>query len=227
MRLLCFFLPALLFCLSKAGDTVMGYDMANANLPAEVVKLLGNKNRLPDVLLVRKVYPSRAANRASKRKFKLQMLQKEKEDKMQRKTQLAQDDADMEDFLQDLEENPEMRKDVNLYRNEKSGKAVDEDDEDGFNEVDVNLEELIGDLDKHDTFGFVFLFFLLSSLFSCCLVVESVTLCFPFILALSNPSLPIVVLLAAWVLERPRSLRQTTTTTIMFSRSKNLFQIEE
>lgn len=141
----------------------MGYDIANANLPAEVVKLLGNKNRLPDVLLVRKVYPSRAANRASKRKFKLQMLQKEKEDKMQRKTQLVQDDADMEDFLQDLEENPEMRKDVNLYRNEKSGKAVDEDDEDGFNEVDVNLEELIGDLDKHDTFGFVFLFFLLSS----------------------------------------------------------------
>jgi len=96
----------------KAGDHVLGYDVQNANLTE-----LKDKQRksLPEIVLVKKYYPKR--NRAKKRNWKLKSLKKEPVDKP-KKGDAERDQADMERLMEDLEEDPEMRSKVNLYRKE-------------------------------------------------------------------------------------------------------------
>jgi len=101
----------------KAGDHVMGYDISHANL----VDLKGKlRQTLPEVILVKKFYPKK--NRAKKRQWKLKSLAKEAPDKPVKKGEIEKDSADMELFLQDLEEDPEMRANVNLYRSQETAK---------------------------------------------------------------------------------------------------------
>jgi len=93
----------------NAGDHVLGYDVQNANLTE-----LKDKQRksLPELVIVKKYYPKR--NRAKKRQWKLKTLKKEGVDKP-KKADVERDQADMERFMQDLEEDPEMRSKINLY----------------------------------------------------------------------------------------------------------------
>jgi len=110
----------------QPGDTVLGYHLRTANfnsaewdaLPAE---------RTPDVVLVKKSYPER--KRRSKRNWKLKSMAKEAEDPnapehvvgrgaLGRRGGLDSQrvEKDYEMFLRELEEDEEMRQNVNLYR---------------------------------------------------------------------------------------------------------------
>ncbi|CAK9039412.1 unnamed protein product [Durusdinium trenchii] len=111
----------------RPGGRVMGYDLRTVNvsgLSDEALKGPGT-----DVVLVKKVY-----KRNKKRAWDLRRLNKETvegEDPID-------DDADMEALKRDLEEDPELRKGVNMYRTPgpeaKKDETKKEDDPDGEDE---------------------------------------------------------------------------------------------
>lgn len=142
--------------LLRAGDTVLGYDVSSANLPeGEASELVGS---LPDVVLVRKVYPRNDADGAGKRDrhWKLGELEKDGGD-TGGGVSAARDEAaaerDYERFLQQLESDKDMRRQVNLYKvgdaTAAAAAAAATPDEGGMevteemDEEEVRLEELL------------------------------------------------------------------------------------
>ena len=95
------------------GNTVIGYDMTSLNLNGELEspKALANA---PDVILVKKTYPERKKNK--KRIWKLKHLDKEEENAENFHKNTQHKEKDYEEFLDDLEEDPDLRSHVNLYR---------------------------------------------------------------------------------------------------------------
>jgi nonsense-mediated mRNA decay protein 3 len=107
------------------GNEVIGYDLTSLNLNTDMdeTKLRGNA---PDVILVRKIYPERKKGN-KKRIWKLKQLDKEEENANNiHKNAQKQKEKDLEEFMDDLEENPDMRTHVNMYRDEKAIKEVQE-----------------------------------------------------------------------------------------------------
>ena len=154
--------------LLNPGDTVLGYDVANANLcDPELDKFRGLS--IPDVVLVRKSYAERRRARRTKgggdRMFKLRRMDIEVDEAagpVRAGAAAASANRRVEDeerFLEELEEDPEMRSRIALYRDEEAiaaraaraaqavaGTADDDDDLDDEDEGDVPevpLEELL------------------------------------------------------------------------------------
>ena len=136
----------------RAGDTVLGYDVSSANLPeGEASDLVGS---LPDVVLVRKVYPRNDTDGAGKRdrNWKLGELEKDGGD-TGGGVSAARDEAsaerDYERFLQQLESDKDMRRQVNLYKTGDATAAAAAAKEGGMevveemDEEEVRLEELL------------------------------------------------------------------------------------
>jgi hypothetical protein len=120
----------------------MCYDLANANFTEDISEGFGNmKKDYPDVVIVKKHYP-RMRRKHRKRWWKLDRIPKVNEEDIEeeepditgvkpkkRKTKKAikkskhksehDDKKEFEDFLQDLEEDPELRSTMNLYKNKK------------------------------------------------------------------------------------------------------------
>jgi nonsense-mediated mRNA decay protein 3 len=140
--------------LLRPGDTVMGYDVSATNINDNNIKGLKNRD-LPEVILIRKTYPNRK-DRHKHRKYKLKQLDKEATDNVPKKHELKKAEEDYEQFLQEIDEDPDMRQQINLYRAERMGaNAVssstaptateeDKEEDDGFPEV--QLDELLMDL---------------------------------------------------------------------------------
>ncbi|KAJ3376138.1 hypothetical protein GGF31_000205 [Allomyces arbusculus] len=148
----------------KVGDTVHGYDLTSVNFNSKEFDTL-ERNSVPDVILVKKAYPNRRrANRV--RPWKLKSIAKTAESDLEpKKGQQDKLDADYETFLRDLEEDPELRSAINLYKDpEWESKAalaaqeaaaqanmdsdMDMDPEEDFPEV--GLEELLDDMSLND-----------------------------------------------------------------------------
>eukprot|EP00922_Rhytidocystis_sp_ex-Travisia-forbesii_P025146 GHVS01036936.1.p1 GENE.GHVS01036936.1~~GHVS01036936.1.p1 ORF type:complete len:624 (+),score=76.49 GHVS01036936.1:77-1873(+) len=105
----------------KPGDVCLGYDTRTINVPG-IDELSFNNSQLLDneVILVKKVHKTKGD---TERSWVLRELAKvgakeeaDGEGSRGRKNSL---NKDMEMFKQELEENPEMRKSVNLYKNPK------------------------------------------------------------------------------------------------------------
>ncbi|CAM9129723.1 unnamed protein product [Choristocarpus tenellus] len=116
--------------LLRAGDSVMGYDMSAVNLPSgEGDSLLSS---MPDVILVRKVYPRNTTSGdnnsgdgvgtggGEKRQWKLRELEKDESGMGGGGAFAGREEAmveqDYERFLQQLEGDKEMRRQVNIYK---------------------------------------------------------------------------------------------------------------
>jgi hypothetical protein len=99
------------------GDTALGYDLTKANWNDDVK--ISKKHGLPAVCLVRKSYPKR--NRAGRRAFALKHLPKEESEAPPKKMDLLRSEQEMEEFLNEIEEDPEMQGKVNLYRKQGQG----------------------------------------------------------------------------------------------------------
>lgn len=97
----------------RPGDTVLGYDTTHANLQ-EYVKTLKSR-AFPEVILVRKTYPNRK-NRSRQRNWRLKSMRKEVEEKTMKKSEVQAAAEDYEQFMQDIEEDPELRSTINLYK---------------------------------------------------------------------------------------------------------------
>ncbi|KAL0959807.1 hypothetical protein HGRIS_011488 [Hohenbuehelia grisea] len=164
----------------QPGDAVMGYHLTNANFNSDDFATIPTA-RIPDIILVRKTYPNRR-KKNKPRNWKLRSIGKEAGEegetgsgrgvvgRMGGRDQKKVDE-DYELFLRDLEEDPELRGAVNLYKTgdvkmaapaESKGKkarqygmdvdeelptpAEQEDDEPDFPEVQLN--ELLEGFDE-------------------------------------------------------------------------------
>ena len=95
----------------QAGDTALGYDITKANFNDDVK--ISKKFGVPQVILVRKSYPKR---KRGGRRFALKMLPKEEPDAPLKNSELQKQEQDMEEFMNDIEEDPELQGKVNLYK---------------------------------------------------------------------------------------------------------------
>ncbi|KAI0230254.1 ribosome-binding protein [Massospora cicadina] len=148
------------------GDLVYGYDLANSNLnDAEFDKL--NADHVPNIVLIKKSYSNRR-RKPRHRNWKIKSLVKEEEALTMRRVDQERAENDYEMFLRDIEEDPEFRASINLYKEERASRMevdpileepqeihmsdqeeLDLDDlDDGFPEI--KLEELLDDLKIDD-----------------------------------------------------------------------------
>ena len=130
----------------RPGDMCYGYDLHSANLNDRLDQQLHAANEeLPDVILVRKSYEHLRRNRRRRRPWRLASLPKEEE------LVDAKDDGkaemEYESFLEEIEEDAEMRAQMNLYRSQ----GIEEVTTINGDEVPrVPLEELLEDLHLND-----------------------------------------------------------------------------
>ncbi|KAF7824525.1 60S ribosomal export protein NMD3 [Senna tora] len=133
--------------LLNAGDYALGYDLYGANhSDIELDKYRGRG--LQEVILVKKCYEKEHQRKRGKpRSWKLRSLDIDVDDK----GKVDQDNvnSEYEQFLRDLEENPDMRFNVSLYRN-KEYEASEMALTDGEDVPFIPVEELLADLDLND-----------------------------------------------------------------------------
>lgn len=124
--------------LLKPGDSVLGFDLKNANTNDPNLERM-NPDRVPDVILVKKVHGDSKV-RARKRNWKLQHLNKEQQ------VETGSQEKDYNDFLEDLEEDEDTRKNINIYKDNRVGHAeyepsVDDDGDMPFIQLSEMLDE--------------------------------------------------------------------------------------
>ena len=169
----------------KPGDTALGYDLASANFNTSELDSHGGTVDLPDVVLVRKSFAEKRRRRKNRaRNWQLKTLANragmdvDDEDAAAgadgpssgargrgkgRARQNAADAAaaeqrerDLERFMEEIEEDPELRSRINLYKNPEAGAMAatggDEDD-DSEGVPEVPLEELLDALTMDDIAG--------------------------------------------------------------------------
>jgi len=88
----------------QPGDTVLGYDLQRSNFNDLVLENV-KKNKIPDVVLVRKVYAKKTNRKFKVKKLPIQATSNEEKHK-----------EDFERFLDEIEEDEEIRGAVRLYK---------------------------------------------------------------------------------------------------------------
>lgn len=109
----------------QPGDTALGYFLTNANYNSDHFAELPSA-RVPDIILVKKTYPNRR-KKSRARNWKLRSIAKEAGEDGEtsgargaigrmggRDTKKVEQDYEL--FLRDLEEDPELRSGINLYK---------------------------------------------------------------------------------------------------------------
>ena len=137
------------------GDSVMGYFIANSNYNSELFDQL-QSDYIPDVVLVKKHYHRR---NKKVRKWKLKRMAREHNDidasqdysSRANRQEAERAERDYELFLQELEEDEELRQNVNLFKNraaQAASAAEDNNEEDGHDSgPEINVDELLDELD--------------------------------------------------------------------------------
>jgi len=102
--------------------------------------------------LVRKKY----IRKNNKRIWKLKHLDKEDVDMTESKKKLENDERNYEKFLDDIEEDKDIRKQVNLYKDDDAIKELEERfknmqvDDKNDSDIDIKVEELLDSLTLND-----------------------------------------------------------------------------
>jgi nonsense-mediated mRNA decay protein 3 len=151
----------------RPGDIYYGYDLTRINISEDLEGILSKKKeKIPDIILVKKKYNN------YKRIFKLKHLdmdvegeddeeddEKEKnvkKGKKKKKKNQKDKDRDMEEFMEDVGKNKDLRKNINLYKDNKAIEqlnkefknfGIDEKDEND-SDVDFKEDELIDEMDN-------------------------------------------------------------------------------
>ena len=137
----------------KPGNHAWGYNTETCNFSDMDMKAWNNRS-MPSVVLVKKAYLNRKKNRR-RRHWKLNKLD------MEGDVDMMKEERDIDEFMNELEEDPEFRATVNLYpvgpdaeeilaeaktkpMAEGSDNEDDDDDEDDF--PDIEMSELVKDV---------------------------------------------------------------------------------
>ncbi|KAH3899322.1 probable 60S ribosomal export protein NMD3 [Saccharomycodes ludwigii] len=137
------------------GDSVMGYFVANSNYNNSLYDSL-NIDYVPDVVLVKKLYVRKTKKN---RNWKLKRMAKEHKEidasvdytSKQNNQEMERAEKDYELFLQELEEDQEMRQTINLYKSQNTQSAVPHDDTEVDEDEDapqIDIDELLDELDE-------------------------------------------------------------------------------
>jgi nonsense-mediated mRNA decay protein 3 len=134
--------------LFKAGDVCLGYDLKETQFVDDAAEAWREQGKLPEAIIVRKLYGGAAtdeANAAKKRLWRLQRLDVEKAEVVtsrKAKTLAEEDDMDEEFFMQEVEADKEMRHNINLYKSEMALKKKQPDEEvEGGSDDDLDEDE--------------------------------------------------------------------------------------
>ncbi|EQK99049.1 hypothetical protein G6O67_000718 [Ophiocordyceps sinensis] len=139
----------------QPGDSAMGYLLTGTMFNNPDFEKMEESNTysstIPDVVLVKKHYPNRRRNR--RRHWKLKRLDKDEGELLPKKADQERMDREYELFLQDVEEDEELRAALALYKNEKKRAeeemSVAETEDDGDDGIPrVNMEELLDDFEE-------------------------------------------------------------------------------
>lgn len=123
--------------LLKVGDSVLGYNLIDANINDDTFEKLNN-NEYPDVVLVKKFFGDRLT-RHNNRLWKLKHLA---EDEIEERKK-----NDYQEFLEDLEEDQEFRQNVNIYRDASKHIPIDAADKKKDDSTpQITLAEMLNDL---------------------------------------------------------------------------------
>ncbi|GME78937.1 unnamed protein product [Ambrosiozyma monospora] len=140
------------------GDSAMGFYLANSNFNSDLFDKL-DTSKIPDVILVKKHY-ARSNKRVKNRQWKLKRMANEHKDIVaeevadtkQARQEQERAERDYELFLEQLEEDEELRQGVNLYKSENAGQVAAGDDDEMDDEEDdapqINVDELLDELDE-------------------------------------------------------------------------------
>ncbi|XVF16562.1 hypothetical protein REPUB_Repub10bG0042500 [Reevesia pubescens] len=131
----------------KPGDRALGYDLYGANANDTELDNYRGRVDIPEVILIKKSYEEkRQKKRGKPRPWKLKSLDMELDESNGRAHEEKMD-SDYEVFLRDLEENPELRFNLSLYRNRDYQPSEMVSVSDGDDVPSVPLEELLADLE--------------------------------------------------------------------------------
>ena len=152
--------------LMKAGDVCVGFDLTETQFVEDEAENMRSSGKLPDVVIIRKLYGGVAngdADAAKKRKWKLQRLDARVAESMKSgraaKKGAEDDDMDEEDFMREVEADRDMRDQMNLYKSEifkqqenerESNDAMVDEDNDDDDDQEIKLEELLDGLQMND-----------------------------------------------------------------------------
>ncbi|GMT28598.1 hypothetical protein PFISCL1PPCAC_19895, partial [Pristionchus fissidentatus] len=135
--------------LLQPGDTVLGFDIRNANTNNTVLDSM-KEDDIPDIVIVRKVFDR--TKRSAKRAWKLKRLVVDG-NIVGRETGSVVDE--FERFKEELEEDQEMREKINIYRDHDKierlkQNATTDDDESEFPPEMPSLSEMLDELNIED-----------------------------------------------------------------------------
>jgi nonsense-mediated mRNA decay protein 3 len=156
--------------LMKSGDVCVGYDLTETQFVDDDAESMRSAGKLPDVIVIRKLYGGVAtgdSNAAKKRVWQLQRLDVEVAESMRSaratKKEDDADDMDEEDFMREVEADKDMRSQMNLYKSallqKKANEADDlnamvdngnNDDDDDDDDQEIRLDELLDGLVMDD-----------------------------------------------------------------------------
>jgi len=139
----------------RAGDIYYGYDMNALNVNNALEDILAKSDNIPDVVLVKKKY-----NRAKgkKRVWKLKHLDKDADMNPQNSKNQNNQEEQYEEFLRDVEEDKDMRKNINLYKDDEAIKELEKqfkglqvkNENKDDSDIDIKVEELLDELTLED-----------------------------------------------------------------------------
>lgn len=141
------------------GDSAMGYLLTGTQFNNSNFEALEESKQysgtIPDVILVKKHYERRRKGKGvSYRNWKLKRMAREESEMKPRKQDADRDEIDYEQFLQDLEADPELRVGLNMYKNHqarRTGGAVEMETDDGEDDgLEIPMDQLIDDLEDMD-----------------------------------------------------------------------------
>lgn len=127
------------------GDTVLGFDVANSNVNDDNYELYSTSDKLlPDVIVVKKVHPIDRATRNARRKWKLRRI------KLGTGSVGTTINNDFNEFMDDIEEDEDLRTQMNIYKNADYKGNDDEFEDDGVPRISVDemLDEISEQVDK-------------------------------------------------------------------------------
>lgn len=149
-----FYVRSQLGAILHPGDSCMGYYLTNTNFNSDLWDTLDTDN-VPEVVLIKKHY-TRKSKKAKSRKWKLKRMAREhndivaNDDSRQARQEQERAERDYELFLQELEEDQELRQTINMYKagEEPQLDANDEEEMDDDEDApEIGIDELLDEID--------------------------------------------------------------------------------
>ena len=143
-----------------AGDSVLGYHLTGTNFNNPNFEALEQNNALaaqiPDVVLVKKHYARQKKTKS--RNWRLRRMGREEGELSAKRQEQERMERDFEMFLRDVEEDPELRTALSLYKKppeknkmegvETASMAATEQSEEGEEVPKIDVSELLEDFDE-------------------------------------------------------------------------------